>query len=85
MTWNFIKAFNGIVMSSNQVIVFKFHGHNLKATIKVISIVELADEQRGSAHSGHHQNVGILMENTDVTVQEHLEGVNYININDRLS
>jgi hypothetical protein len=45
MTWNFIKAFNGIVMSSNQVIVFKFYGHNLKATIKLISIVELADEQ----------------------------------------
>jgi vesicle-fusing ATPase len=67
MTRDFIKAFNGIVMSSNQVIVFKFHGHNLKATIKLISIVELADEQRGSAHGGHHQNVGILMENMDVT------------------
>jgi vesicle-fusing ATPase len=67
MTWNFIKAFNGIIMSSNQVIVFEFHGHNLKATIKSISIVELADEQQGSAHGSHHQNVGILMENTDVT------------------
>jgi vesicle-fusing ATPase len=67
MTRNFIKAFNGIIMSSNQVIVFKFHGHNLKATIKLISIVELADEQWGSAHSGHHQNMGILMENTNVT------------------
>jgi vesicle-fusing ATPase len=67
MTRNFIKAFNGILMSSNQVIVFEFHGHNLKATIKSISILELADEQRGSAHGGHNQNVGILMENTDVT------------------
>jgi vesicle-fusing ATPase len=67
MTWDFIEAFNGIVMSSNQVIIFKFHGHNLKATFKLISIVELADEQWGSAHGGHHQNMGILMENTDVT------------------
>jgi vesicle-fusing ATPase len=67
MTRNFIKAFNGIVMSSNQVIVFEFDGQNLKATIKLISIIELADEQRESAHGGHHQNVGILIENTDVT------------------
>lgn len=68
MTRNFIKAFNGIAMSSDQVIVFEFHGHNLKVTIKSISILELAEEQRGSARGGpSRQNVGILMEKTDVT------------------
>ena len=71
MTRNFIKAFNGIVMSSDQVIVFEFHGHNLKGTIKSISILELADEQRGSARGGQHpasrRNGGILMEKSDVT------------------
>ena len=71
MTRNFVKAFNGIIMSSDQIIVFEFHGHNLKATIKSISILELADEQRGSARGGHQiasrQNMGILMEKTDVT------------------
>jgi len=70
MTRNFIKAFNGIVMSTDQFIVFEFHGHNLKATIKSISILELADEQRGGARGGQRasrQNVGILMEKTDVT------------------
>ena len=71
MTRNFIKAFNGIVMSSDQVMVFEFHGHNLKAVIKSISILELADEQRGSGRGGQQaasrRNVGILMEKTDVT------------------
>ena len=71
MTRNFIKGFSGIVMSSDQVLVFEFHGHNLKATVKSISILELADEQRGSACSGQQaasrRNVGILMEKTDVT------------------
>ena len=69
MTRHFIKAFNGIVMSSDQVIVFEFHGHNLKGTIKSTSTLELADEQRGSARVSHpasRQNVGILMEKTDV-------------------
>lgn len=71
MTRNFIKAFNGIVMSSDQVLVFEFHGYNLKATIKSTSILELADEQRGSVRGSQHpasrQNVGILMDKTDVT------------------
>jgi vesicle-fusing ATPase len=71
MTRNFIKAFNGIVMSSDQVIVFEFHGHNLKGTIKSVSTLELADEQRGSARGGQHpasrQNMGILMDKTAVS------------------
>ena len=70
MTRNFIKAFNGIVMSTDQVIVFEFHGHNLKGTIKSISTLELADEQRGVSLFGQypvsHQDVGILMDKTDI-------------------
>ena len=70
MSRNFIKAFNGIVMSSGQIIVFEFHGHNLKGTIKSTSTLELADEQRGSARGGQHpasrQNMGILMDKTVV-------------------
>ena len=77
MARNFIKAFNGIVMSSDQVIVFEFHGHNMKGTIKSISILELADEQWGSARDGQHptsrQNAGILMEKTDVTFMKALD------------
>lgn len=70
MSRNFIKAFNGIVMSSDQIIVFEFHGYRLKATVKSISVLELADEQRGTRsgqQAASRQNVGILMEKTDVT------------------
>ena len=70
MARHFIKAYNGIVMSSDQVIVFEFHGHNLKGTIKSTSTLELADEQRGGSRGGYHpasrQNAGILMDKTDV-------------------
>ena len=70
MARNFIKAFNGIVMSSEQTIVFEFHKHNLKGTIKSISTVELADEQRGNYLIGLHpsslQDVGIVMDGTAV-------------------
>lgn len=71
MARNFIKAFNGIVMSSDEVIVFEFHGQNLKATIKGVSVLDLADEQRRGAPQGqrsvNHEYVGILMDKTDVT------------------
>lgn len=69
---NFVKAFNGIVMSQDEVLVFEFHGQNLKATVKSVAVLELADEQRrgapqGGQRSQNHNYVGILMEKTDVT------------------
>lgn len=71
MARNFVKAFNGIVMSANEVIVFEFHGQNLKGTIKNVSVLELADEQRKGAPGGHRpptrDGMGILFEKTDVT------------------
>ncbi|KAG5650118.1 hypothetical protein H0H81_000615 [Sphagnurus paluster] len=72
MTKNFIKAFNGIVMSVDEILVFEYHGQNLKATIKALSILELADEQRRGAPTGGQrqaspQHVGILMDKTDIT------------------
>lgn len=71
MARNFVKAFSGIVMSANEVIVFEFHGQNLKGTIKNVSVLELADEQRKGASAGSrpstHGGMGILFEKTDVT------------------
>jgi vesicle-fusing ATPase len=71
MARNFLKAYNGIVMSTDQVLVFEFHGQNLKATVKAVALLELADEQRrGTApgqHSVNHQYMGIVMDKTDVT------------------
>lgn len=71
MARNFVKAFNGILMSVDEVIVFEFHGQNLKATIKSVAILDLADEQRRGAPGGkrsvNHHQMGIIMEKTDVT------------------
>ncbi|KAF8914264.1 P-loop containing nucleoside triphosphate hydrolase protein [Gymnopilus junonius] len=70
---NFLKAFSGVVMSAEEIIVFEYHGQNLKATIKSVSVLDLADEQRrgmpptGQRSSGR-QNMGILFEKTDVTI-----------------
>ncbi|KDR84045.1 hypothetical protein GALMADRAFT_54580 [Galerina marginata CBS 339.88] len=70
---NFLKAFSGIVMSADETIVFEFHGQNLKATVKSVSVLDIADEQRkGVPSAGQrtvgHQHMGILFEKTDVTV-----------------
>lgn len=68
---NFLKAFNGIVMSAEEIIVFEYHGQNLKATVRSVSVLDLADEQkRGMPPTGQRmpQHVGILFEKTDVTI-----------------
>lgn len=72
MAKNFIKAFSGIVMSTEEVIAFEFHGQNLKATIKSVAVLDLADEQRkgipnGGQRTVGHEHMGILFEKTDVT------------------
>jgi vesicle-fusing ATPase len=67
MTRNFVKAFNGIVFAPGQLLVFEFHGQNLKALVKGVGILELADEQRMGGQQGRRQdNMGILMDKSDV-------------------
>ncbi|TFK43822.1 vesicular-fusion protein SEC18 [Crucibulum laeve] len=74
MARNFLKAFNGILMSTEEVIVFEFHGQNLKGTVKAVSTLDLADEQRrgtpGGQRNANHQHMGIIMEKTDVTIMK---------------
>ncbi|KAF6762015.1 vesicular-fusion protein SEC18 [Ephemerocybe angulata] len=68
---SFLKGFSGIVMSTEEIIVFEYHGYNLKGQIKAVSVLDLADEQRrGAPPQGRqftHQDMGIIMEKTDVT------------------
>jgi vesicle-fusing ATPase len=67
MAQSFIRAFNGQIFSLDQQLVFDFHGHNLKAGVKGLSVLELADGQqkrRGSTQSISH--MGVLMDRTDV-------------------
>ncbi|KIM46470.1 hypothetical protein M413DRAFT_441563 [Hebeloma cylindrosporum] len=75
MARNFIKAFSGIVMSTEEVIAFEFHGQNLKATVKSVAVLDLADEQRkgipnGGQRTVGHEHMGILFEKTDVTLMK---------------
>ena len=75
MARNFIKAFSGIVMSTEEVIAFEFHGQNLKATVKSVAVLDLADEQRKGVPNGGkrtvgHEHMGILFEKTDVTLMK---------------
>ena len=70
MTRNFLKAFNGVVVAVDAIMVFEFHGLNLKAAVKALSTLELADEQkRGmpTQRSPEHDRMGIIMDKTDIT------------------
>lgn len=66
----FIRAFSGIIMAVDESIAFEFRGVPLKGTVKSVSVLELADEQRrgipGGGGAGGRRDNGILMEKTDV-------------------
>ncbi|KAG6891678.1 hypothetical protein C0992_010080 [Termitomyces sp. T32_za158] len=71
----FLRAYDGIIMSVDGIIVFEFHGQYLKASVKAVSTLVLADEQQpsvppgsGSQRPSQHQNFGIVMDRTDVTI-----------------
>lgn len=68
MARNYIKAFSGVIFAAGEVFAFEFHGQNIKATVKGIGVVELADAQRRGAPPS--SNYGILMEKSDVTVMK---------------
>jgi len=70
MLQSFVKAFTGIIMSVNQIVAFDFHGHRLKALVKSVAVLDLADEQRRGSHgpppSTKYRFSGIIMGKTDV-------------------
>lgn len=81
---NFLKAFNGIVMAVGGTMIFDYHGQNLKVLIKSLSVLELADQQRGggrgrSDYGPDPRSFGILMDKTDITMMKSAEA-NGINI-----
>jgi vesicle-fusing ATPase len=61
MARNFIKAFNGQVFAVGQIIVFDFHGLNLKGTIKGVQLVDMSDKRGGGG------SMGVLMTKSDIT------------------
>lgn len=67
MTKVFLKAFPNLIVAEGELLVFDFHGVNLKALVKGLLVVELADAQRRGAPPQGYNGAGILMEKTDVT------------------
>ncbi|KAH9938024.1 vesicular-fusion protein SEC18 [Fomitopsis serialis] len=69
MARNFIKAFSGIVLAVGEILVFEFHGQNLKAVVKGLHAVDLPS--KGGATEGQHAHThhphGVVMEKTDIT------------------
>ncbi|KAJ7693898.1 vesicular-fusion protein SEC18 [Mycena rosella] len=81
---NFLKAFTGVVMMVGELMIFDYHGQNLKITVKSLSVLELADQQRGggrqrSDYGPDPRSFGILMDKTDITMMKAADG-NGINI-----
>lgn len=74
MAHTFLKAYNGILISADEILVFEYHGQNLKVIAKNVSVLELADEQRRGGAPGRriprHDRMGILMDKTDVTIMK---------------
>ena len=73
MAATFIRGFSQVVFTVGEILVFEYHGQNLKGVVKSVSVLELAAEQRrGSAGggfpaSGGRSDSGIVMEKTEVT------------------
>lgn len=63
----FIRGFGHIVFTLGQIVVFEYHGQNLKGVVKSVSVLELAAEQRGGGGGGGRADSGIVMEKTEVT------------------
>src|SRR6185369_12654358 len=68
----FVKAFDGLAMSTNQTVMFEFRGHKLKAVVMSTLLVELAEEQqnRGGGRPRpptKYPTSGIIMDKTDVS------------------
>ena len=56
-----LKIFDNVIFAVAEVLVFEYHGQNLKAMVTGLSVVELP--QGNTA-----QNMGILMNKTDITI-----------------
>lgn len=67
------KAFGGQIFGQGQILVFDFHGQNLKAVVKGIQVLELSKAQKKGVpqpSSAHAATMGILMEQTDITISK---------------
>lgn len=71
MNHNFLRAFDGHIFSVGQLLVFEFHGYNLKATVRGVNVVESGQiDSRGNnapvAAPRSHNERGILIQQTEI-------------------
>ena len=72
MAATFIRGFGNVVFTVGQILVYEYHGQNLKGVVKSVSVLELAEEQRRGGGGGYSAgsgriDSGIVMEKTEVT------------------
>jgi vesicle-fusing ATPase len=65
MAKNFLRAFAGQVFGVGELLIFEYHGINLKATVVGLQTLELADAQKRGG-GGAPANMGLLMDKTDL-------------------
>ncbi|KAI9453475.1 AAA-domain-containing protein [Lactarius psammicola] len=71
----FVRGHGAVVFTVGQILVFEYHGQNLRCVVKSVSVLELAAEQRrggvpgapNGPGGGNRADSGIVMEKTDVT------------------
>lgn len=69
MARNFLRAFDSHIFTTGQLLVFEFHGQNLKAVVSGVSVVEAeqVNKQKGGAPPPpSHQQRGILIPETQI-------------------
>ncbi|KAH9022366.1 AAA-domain-containing protein [Lactarius deliciosus] len=68
----FVRGYGGVVFTVGQILVFEYHGQNLRCVVKSVGVLELAAEQRrggvpGGSGGSSWTDSGIVMEKTEVT------------------
>lgn len=64
MAQNFLRAYNGVIFSVGEYLIFDFHGQNLRLHVKGLQTVDLMNAPPTQGQTG---TSGVLMEKTDVT------------------
>ena len=70
----FSRSFGGMVLSAGQQLVYDHAGHKIRALVKSVSTLELAEEQQRStrtfSQAPGHERRGILFEKTDISIMK---------------
>lgn len=67
-----LNAYSGIVLAPGGILTVDFKGDKLRLTIASLSILELADEQKGGARRNNRRYIemGVMMQKTDITIMK---------------